>query len=64
MVNARGENDQQRHVTGRRTAEDHVTGLHEALAEYPESVRLTLTSVQGPEIWPVTTRSKPSMQAL
>ncbi|MDP3969820.1 MAG: IS30 family transposase [Nocardioides sp.] len=38
------------HLPGRRTAEDLITGLHETLAELPESVRLTLTWDQGSEM--------------
>ena len=38
------------HLPGRRTAEDLILGIHECLAELPESVRLTLTWDQGSEM--------------
>lgn len=38
------------HLPGRRTADDLILGIHECLAELPESVRLTLTWDQGSEM--------------
>jgi IS30 family transposase len=38
------------HLPGRRTAEDLILGIHQTLAELPESVRLTLTWDQGSEM--------------
>jgi IS30 family transposase len=38
------------HLPGRRTAEDLIVGIHDTLAELPESVRLTLTWDQGSEM--------------
>jgi IS30 family transposase len=38
------------HLPGRRAAEDLILGIHESLADMPESVRLTLTWDQGSEM--------------
>ena len=38
------------HLPGRRTADDLILGIHQTLAELPESVRLTLTWDQGTEM--------------
>jgi len=38
------------HLRGCRTAEDLIFGMHETLAELPESVRFTLTWDQGSEM--------------
>lgn len=38
------------HLPGRRTADDLVLGIHQTLAELPESLRLTLTWDQGSEM--------------
>lgn len=38
------------HLPGRRAAEDLILGIHESLADMPESVRITLTWDQGSEM--------------
>lgn len=38
------------HLAGRRTADDLVLGIHQSLAELPDSLRLTLTWEQGSEM--------------